>query len=230
MSGIVPMIQSVGLPPAPHADRVVAEMLGWLVDVRARMYEDFWSAVENGSFGNPRGQQRMVERLRRAGGCFISYCDLEPGKRCRYRLTLVEADLWDPAIGTFVKDAPAPPKPWLAMVGTSVRGQGPHRPPQIKAAVLLLLSHHSLSRLTQRCGARTAVDLLIAADALLHTFIEASKKDSRLAPRKTVPQGYQLPFALPHHGTEGVAILVPNDCEDCDAPVVTTILDPAIVP
>jgi hypothetical protein len=222
-----PVIQSVGPPPQLHADRVVAEMLRWLVDVRAGMDERFWQEVANGSFGNPLGQQRVVERLRRAGGRFISHCNLQPAKRCRFKLTLVEIDVWDPASDERV-DAVLPDKPWLAMVTTSIKGEGPHRRFRIKGSALLFLTHHALSRLAQRCGARDAADLLIAADELFHEFARAAKDDARLAP-KTVPHGYQLPFALPHRGTGGVAILSPHDRADRDAAVVTTILDPSWV-
>src|SRR6516165_10034349 len=91
----IPVIASVGPPPEMHADRVVAEMLHWLVEIRAEMWKGFWRAVEIGSFGNPVGQQRAVDRMRRAGGRFLMQCHLEPAKRCRYTITIVELTVWD---------------------------------------------------------------------------------------------------------------------------------------
>jgi hypothetical protein len=123
------MIQSVGAPPERHADRVVAEMLHWLVEVRAEMWEGFWKAIETGSFGNPIGQQRAVDRMRKAAGRFLPICHLEPGKRKRFDITMVEIGLWDPSADAFIDDAPAalPVKPWLAIRGMHIAGQGPRQ-------------------------------------------------------------------------------------------------------
>jgi hypothetical protein len=45
-------------------------MLRWLVGIRAEMWEKFWREVETGSFGNPIGQRRAVDRMRKAAGRF----------------------------------------------------------------------------------------------------------------------------------------------------------------
>jgi hypothetical protein len=202
---------------------VVAEMLRWLIHVWAEMWRAFWHAVETGSFGNPIGQRRAVDRMRKAAGRFPLQCHLEPAKRCRFQITLVEIVLCDPATCDAIDEAPAvvPAKPWLSIVATSVTGQGPHRPPEVKHGVLLLISHHALSGLTQRCGARDAADLVLAAEGLFDAFLTVENFDPT-----TIPDGYRLPFVLAHRETAGIAVLSPYERHRGYTALVTTILDP----
>jgi hypothetical protein len=92
----VPQIQSIGPPPELHVDRVVGEMIRWLIQARARMWPSFWKAVRDGNFGNPKGQQRVVAKLRLAGHPFLTGIELEPAKRCRYSLAIDEIEGFDP--------------------------------------------------------------------------------------------------------------------------------------
>jgi hypothetical protein len=116
-----------------------------------------------------------------------------------------------------------PTKPWLSIVATSVTGQGPHRQPEVKHGVLLLISHHVLSRLAQRCGARDAADLVLAAEGLFDSFSAIEDFDPT-----TVPAGYRLPFTLSRREGGGIAVLSPYERRGTYTAVVTTILDPAM--
>jgi hypothetical protein len=99
-------------------------------------------------------------------------CHLDPAKRCRFKITMVEVVPCDPATCDAIDEVPAvmPVRPWLSIVATGVTGQGPHRPPEVRHGVLLMISFHALSRLAQRCGARDAADLVLAAEGLFDAF------------------------------------------------------------
>jgi hypothetical protein len=70
----VPIIQSVGPPPALHADRVTAEMFKCIVATHITLWRDIGGTFRNGSLGNPIGQQRLVPRLGAIGGAFLPVC------------------------------------------------------------------------------------------------------------------------------------------------------------
>ena len=60
-------IQSIGLPPTRHADRIIALMLRDLARKRAQIDLAVSAAIDNSKDGNPRAQAKMAERMRRAG-------------------------------------------------------------------------------------------------------------------------------------------------------------------
>ena len=74
-------------PPELHADRVVAEMIHWIIAERDRRWEIFWAEWNSGSIGNPLGQSRMVKRMREGGGDLLLHLHLDPGKRARFELS-----------------------------------------------------------------------------------------------------------------------------------------------
>jgi hypothetical protein len=88
-----------------------------------------------------------------------------------------EVSGWDPALNAVIdeKSPPPPDKPWLAVVSTLVNWRGSRREPEIRHGPIILVTHHSLSRLTQRCGARTPSDVLVATHALLDAPASARK-------------------------------------------------------
>jgi hypothetical protein len=218
-SNYMPRIVSVGPPPERYADRVVAEMLRQIAAIRGRLWTDIEKIMDRRSDGNSRGQQKMVERLNQIDGAdmFLAFM-LKPGKRGRYELDIFDVRGWDPyrqaPLGT---DDPIPDKPWLALVLTCITGLGGHHY-DTKAFLLLLVSHHALSRLVQRRAAKNAVDLLAAAHAMfgacVETFIEQKVQ---------MRDGFQLKFSLPlEMGGSAVAVL-----RECDqGSLVTTILLP----
>jgi hypothetical protein len=220
-----PQIKSLGPPPALHADRVVAEMLQLLIRMRAAMWDDFWAAVASGSFGNPVGQQRLVRRLREAGGLFLPAVLLDPGKRARFTLVVCEIVGWDPDTQAIIDNddrGPLPNKPWLAVRSTFIEGRGPRLRPDIWGALNLFVTHHALSRLAQRCGAREPHELLLAVRAIWHTFETDMEKKAEFP-----PAGYRLSVNLPGGLGGAIAALSRHANEDIHAPVVVTILSPS---
>jgi hypothetical protein len=220
---IVPQIQSLGRPPELHADRVVAEMIHWILAERDRRWEVFWAEWNSGSIGNPLGQSRMVKRMREAGGDLLLHLHLDPGKRARFELTLSEVIGYDPQLNAAIhaKGPPPPPKPWLAVVATHVKWYGRVRHPEIDDAEVLLLTHHALSRLAQRAGARTPADLLMATrvlfDVILHARIERDELPTA---------GRRFTISLPEHMGEATAVVARHENPEVRAFVVTTILEP----
>ena len=89
-----PAIQSIGLPPEIHAERIIAAMPVWLIGERRRLDRAMASAVRatKSRLGATVAQVKFAERLRKAGGPAILEVDLKPGKRGNFNLTIVE---WD---------------------------------------------------------------------------------------------------------------------------------------
>jgi hypothetical protein len=91
------------LPPERHADRIVAEMLQMIVRVHADIQAAIHAAFADRSDGNPKGQQRMVRKLRDSGGRLLFDAVLQPGKRGRYTLILTECIGWNPPTNTAIR-------------------------------------------------------------------------------------------------------------------------------
>jgi hypothetical protein len=166
----------------------------------------------------------MVKRMREAGGELLLMLHLDPGKRARFELTVSEISGYDPEINDVIHDEgpPAPPRPWLAVVCTHVKWHGRGRHPEIKGAEVLLLTHHALSRLAQRAGARTPADLLMATRALFDVILHA-----RIAPDDELPPaGRRFTIGLSGHMGEATAVVTRHDDPEVRALVVATILEP----
>jgi hypothetical protein len=217
----VPIIQSVGPPPALHADRVTAEMLKYIVATHIALWRDIGNTFRNGSLGNPIGQQRLLRRLEAIGGAFLPVCRLNPGKRRHFTITLVEIAPWDQNRDAVItEDDPVPVKSWLAAVVTTLKGLGPDKFDTV-ARIPLVASHHALSRLCQRANARTPRDL-IATDAMCEAFLVASKAD-RFDGVAEQRFAFTLPDAM---GGGAVAVSEPYKGGDTHTRVVKTVLPP----
>ena len=157
---LVPSIASEGSPPERHADRVVDEMIRWLIAESARFRPAIDEALKM-SPGNPKAQARLRERIRHLGEGVVTGVWLNPGKRGRYTLTLAYWTGWHPE-----QDRPIEPddllptsKVWLAYWQTELTGEGAGKRTE-RSMPRLLATHHALSRLAQRCDARKPLDLL----------------------------------------------------------------------
>jgi hypothetical protein len=150
--------ECVGPPPERHADRVVAGMLRDLARKRAQIELAIVAAIENSKDGNPRAQQKMAERIRRAGAESVA---LKPGKRGRYSIQIHGWTGWDPIRDRpiYVGD-PIPEKPWIACHIVQIDSKGCSRKPELWAGVILLITHHALSRAAQRLGVRASTCLM----------------------------------------------------------------------
>jgi hypothetical protein len=161
--------------------------------------------------GNPKAQSKFAKQV--DGFPFVLTTQLEPGKRGRYVLHIFYVGSYDPISKTLImQDDVIPDKPWLSLnvlrLHSKGRGEYEH-----KHYTALLVTHHALSRLTQRCGARNMADLLNAATGICDTYLGKVMDDKQFS---DFPDGTRLPFK------DGTAVL--NHDQDLDgAPVVVTV-------
>src|SRR5262245_34901826 len=90
-------IQSVGLPPERHADRIVAEMIKQMAREHDQLWAEITALVSTSADGNPRAQKKLEERIRRLGAVNTR---LFPGKRGCYQLQIFDDMGWDVARDT----------------------------------------------------------------------------------------------------------------------------------
>jgi hypothetical protein len=170
-----PRIQAAGnVVPEIHADRVVAEMLRWIVAERQQRMTALRGILGSTPDANPQDQQRLADKLQRLGGGFFSLVTLtKSGKRGRYEIKILALDGWnrDTRKLIFVRDE-IPQRPQLAASVLTVKGLGHHQH-DIEMNVELIVSHHALSRLVQRSENRTVDDLLTAVKSMFVAFVIA---------------------------------------------------------
>jgi hypothetical protein len=219
-TSMVPVqIQSLGLPPERHADRVIAAMLRQIARASAHLMPTISEVVANSSDGSPKAQRKLEARLRRAGAFGTS---LTTGKRGRYQIYFFSWGGWDPEKKSPIAFGdPMPSKPWLAVFANHLKsdGRGAGRV-HLKAAPAVLVTHHSLSRLAQRAGARTAGDLIDA----MHGFLAAASEIiTSAAPDDAPPAaGWRVPVDLP---TGEVIVVIKRELETGTL-IATTTLEP----
>jgi hypothetical protein len=215
MAMTMPEIQSLGLPPERHADRVVLEMLKVIAATRRKTWPRIHDILRRSPDGNPKAQAKMLEKLKVAAGPFIVGAELTPGKRGRYELHLLDTMVWNPETGDVVpsKDMIVPETPWLAFMMAKVTSKGDHRY-ETNSSVALLVTHHALSRLTQRCGARTLMDVWHAARAISVAYFMTEPGEFR--------DNSRLRVALPDE--MGTAVCVLRSCDNGQGDVVVATL------
>jgi hypothetical protein len=167
-----PEIQSVGLPPEKHADRVVAEIMRYIIAMRSRDWAEAKGILldPDASDGNPRAQAKLLKKFRAAAGAFCLAADLVPGKRGRYSITAFTVGGWDPNRECTIEDEEAiPARPWITLNAFRLKGEG-HGSFNYNEFPVLFFTHHALSRLAQRCGARTALEVYAAVAKIMVEF------------------------------------------------------------
>jgi hypothetical protein len=193
-------------------------MLRHLVVQRAAILPAIAAVVEQSSDGGPRGQRRMQERIDRLG---ILYSDLTPGKRGVYELAFYDLTGWDVSRDAEIKAGdPLPEKPWLVCLANRLISEGRGRRRwELKAATVLFVTHHALSRAAQRCGVKTSQHLLAVTENIFLEVLEHRKQtESWRQWLDTIPpEGLRLPVA-------DDAIVVLKRHEKRHAVVATTIL------
>jgi hypothetical protein len=172
--------------PERHADRVVAEMLRWIVADRQQRMAALKETLRSAPDASPGDQQRLVDTFKQIGGPFFPIVSLiESRKRGRYEIWISSIDGWnrDTQEIIFTSSDAIPERPQLAASIIIARGLGHHRH-DVKACVGLIISHHALSRLVQRSENRTVEDLLAAVTSLIKAYAEVclqiESKNSRL--------------------------------------------------
>ncbi len=160
--------------------------------------------------GNPRAQEKLRRKLKEVGGLLIPDVYLTPGKRGRYKLHIVSIDSWDAERKDFIQDEndAIPDKPWLACSIAKMESSGNYSYSQSRALVLLV-THHALSRLAQRYRATTARDLLIAVDNILYAFMDQHHKNKNV---DWIRDGMRMQFPLTD--TENAAAVINRYDED----------------
>lgn len=214
-----PMIESVGSPPDRHAERIVDEMLVWLFKRSREVWLNSKGTFNHKQMGNPVGQERAVERLKQAIGDLLLHCHLEPGKRGKFHLTLVQWMIWNSTQGLVCnpKTEPPPPTAWIA-IATSFCD----RDLEWRTAVPMLVTRHAMVRLAQRAGVRTVPDLLLAMRELWWVLYELVVRDDTLKGHWTdpPPEGWRLPM------DRGAIAVVGREEQGMRRMLVKTILNP----
>jgi len=181
----LPRIQSVGLPPEKHADRIVADMLRRIVATRKacwpKLHGIFTARTKDGT---PAAQERIHQKMLAAVKGFILQSRLTPGKRGKYKIDLLMLDGWNAETNAIiVEDDPIPEKPWIALSQIRFMSKGDYRY-DIEGGTALLITHHALSRLAQRCGARDIKQVYgavwdICGHFLIHLVAHHKESDIR---------------------------------------------------
>jgi len=195
----IPHIDSLGLPPERHAERIVGEMLTHLAKKQQSrraaipikpVKEALWA-------GNPKAQARLVERLCRDKGPALIDIELTSGKRGHYQIVFHEWSVWDDSRdGDEIRPGDVIPEPGWLMLACSRNvimgvGNGKH---DYRGANVLFIRHHALVRAAMRCNARTVADMMQVAKALWQAY--SAYRMTREAYSDT-PDGTRLAVALP---------------------------------
>jgi hypothetical protein len=192
----LPSIQSLGRPPELHADRVVAQMLQIITRDRARCWPKIHEVLgeRRRHDGNPKAQQKLFERMKEAVNGFLLWGTIETGKRGKYCMYLVVLDGWDAERKQVVfGNDRIPDKPWITVSTIKIEGKG-HGRYHEEGANSLFITHHALSRLTQRCGARSLKDVYGCVKMICRTFIISRAK----ADPPPLRPGHQFRAELPY--------------------------------
>ena len=177
------------VPPERHADRVVGQMLGELIAKRYGIYKAIVKAFKDSSDGNPRAQERMASRIRKAGAIDVT---LGPGTNGRYTMTIMELTGWNPATCKELgPDDPIPDKPWLALIMDNLKSHGHKKKLEYKSYPLLFFTHHAWSRCAVRFGLRHEHEIIAFAR---NVWMELLRRQDDFTPLfEPPPAGWRIP-------------------------------------
>jgi hypothetical protein len=212
-----PVIRSIGAPPEQHADRVVAEMLRFIVRGQLERQRHIDAAL-NLPDGNPLAQAKLARKLEESGRPFIFDVSLKrTGKRGRYQLNFVTLDGYGPGSKRIIGDVKdIPPRPWLAIGLHWIKSLGNHRYDESHSTVVLI-THHALSRLAQRTSVRTDDDLLAAVIAIWSAYAKWVSEHRSVR----FPADHRLTFQIVDGGN---AMAVLSHDEGKNTVIVKTII------
>jgi hypothetical protein len=114
----------------------------------------------------------MVKKIESLGKPFVIWVEIGSGKRSRYELQTVTIDGWHPYRSALILDENdrIPEQPWLACIWAVTKSVRRHRY-DTENGWPFFCTHHALVRLAQRCGARTANDLLTAVNNIWTAYL-----------------------------------------------------------
>ena len=155
-----PAIQSIGVPPDRHAERIVSRCCNTSKPDRRN------AGPKPKARSSRRKWVRWLDSSARWRGPARPWVDLAlsveltPAKRGKYVLRLVSWIAFDPATNKVAPPGdPLPPGAQLAVIVAHSTGAN-HRP-QWNAVVPLVTSRHACTRLAQRANVRGVGDLLV---------------------------------------------------------------------
>lgn len=208
-------IVSIGPPPERYADRMVGKMLRELAAKRTKVFQVYADILKTSSNGSPRAQAKLADRLHRAGAVRVA---LRPGKRGRFELQFCDIAGWNPGTDEEIAEGdPIPECPWLAGSLTNLKSLGRGRVEPL-SIVMVLVTHHALSRAAQRHGASKPEHLILVANSILlgvADFVLAKGWGPAL---QAPPQGWRVPI-----GRSGGVTLVLQRHERLSTLVATTL-------
>ena len=168
---------------------MVARMLQQLAEQQAQRYQLITALIASSKGGTPKAQQKLAARLEQAGALFVG---LKRGKRGKFTLSFLELLGWDPDQDRLISPklpGPRPEKPWLACYANLLEGRGTHT----KHSLLVLITHHVLSRAAQRFGDRTPDDLIKTAKIIAIAAGKlADKNGLQQAIDRVPPDGHRI--------------------------------------
>jgi len=216
-------IQSLGLPPERHADRVVAEMMREVAKTHISVWDTISEVIKDSRGGSPKAQRKLAERILRAGA---AYTKLWPGKRGKFEIMIYDFTGFDPSRDAEIgSDDPIPEKPWIACNLSWLESPGGGRNMvEVKSRPVLFITHHAMSRVAQRLGMRTSKHLMAAARIIWNGCLDLlNEKADRNADKdawfKAPPAGWRVPI-LPMEG----AVVVLKQHEKRRALVAATVI------
>jgi hypothetical protein len=145
-------------------------------------------------------------------GGFLLGSGIETGKRGRYKIYMCVLDGWDAERNDLIKeDNSIPEKPWLAVTTAVIESKGDYQYKE-DCSISLLITHHALSRLTQRCGARNLREVYAAVRRIAIVYVQrATERAVRNGERMSIELPYDMGTAicaLTHHADgEGGVVL-----------------------
>jgi hypothetical protein len=195
-------------------------MLRFLVLGRLAREREIKAAIDQPD-GNPLAQSKLARRLEDEGWPFVFRVDLvKSGKRGRYTLHFFGLDGFNPVTRRIIEaERDIPHKPWLAISSFLVLSRGKHAYDE-SSGIVMLLTHHALSRLAQRTSVRTVSDIYVAAIGLWAAHVEHVVEhgpDFRDGQRLTFEIGPDVGGAvavLAHHREQKKVVVVATILEE----------------
>ena len=200
-----PVIESIGPPPEAHAQRIAGEMARWLIVQSEKRWKAMAKVVEKAKDGNPTAQWKLAHRLAAAAGPAVFDLAVQTGKRGRYVMRFACWTGWVNGEPTSSGQA-LPERPWLGVGWMTVTNKGGYHA-EFDDYIWLLVNHHAMARLAERCGARTPLQLAATLGVLSKAFMKYAIDHTEPGEKATIPpEGWRVPF-------EGGIAVIATDTE-----------------